>query len=133
MHTTLTGETLYRKVGNKYEPVGINDNVNLRGYGAWLTVVVPNGQSTRRVVESDHLALDISLGVFRDILTTKLSEEYSVKPAHKAIDPEWMEEFNALQAKYGLRAPSLFTYGSLSEGVDNAIESWRQYVESQAK
>lgn len=119
----LTSETVYRKVGRRYVPCGINAAYNSLHMenGDWL-VVVNNGCRSYRLLQSgDRPAVLAVIRRLQDELCAAISEANRGTPDRAPVTPEERQAWDALIEILGRTSPMVIR-PSLYEVVTSALD-----------
>ena len=99
-------KTFYEKVGRRYVPVLEYDEYVMDGlpYGDHLISVYPGGQSTRRIVDANHVALIAAARVAEDAMAKELIKASEIRldsRRERQLTPEERAAWDNLVAVFG--------------------------------
>lgn len=126
-------KTFYEKVGRKYVPVLEYDEYIMDGlpYGDHLISVYPGGQSTRRIVDANHVALIAASRVAEDAMAKELIKASEIRldnRSERQLTAEEKAAWDNLVAVFGEGARYL-AWPSAREVATVGVESLQKEAE----
>ena len=127
------GETLYRKVGRRYEPIAWYEEIDTYYPGAWLVVVTPKERSKNYQFIKVESGMDVesvaAKARFKTLLADCISEAQrpSVSfdrcraPETTPLTDEQLAALDECKRVFGDRPVSI-SHPSLQDVVDNAVD-----------
>jgi len=120
----MTTDILYKKVGRKYIPVGVNNDILLRylPVGAHLVVCNENGTSYINNIDPARAPLIAAAIVAEDAIAKVIVEATDLRPSSTPVTKEQQEAWNALSKAFG-ESRHLLEWPSPREAAQAAVDS----------
>lgn len=98
--------------------------------GVYVFHVREDGYSSKKIVEPDFTTLQSALEYFKEDLIEALVKASTMKIPETQRTKENEMVFEEIKAKMGKHIPTYFTYGSIHDTVDTAINDFNKKIES---
>lgn len=103
---------LYKKVGKKYVPVSMYDELESLPEGWWLVKVTPGCRSMKACMYPDNAELEAAMKDAQDKIVDILNKATQARPRVKPITPEFKRAWERMVKKFGSEM-NMLEYDSL--------------------